>query len=97
MRFVLFRNRFTGGFDQVAAFSVVEFVINVDNCSFFHAQASKGMIRRPAPLHNCIGGRHSSSRVRNGTLVLGLVSFCMPETVTKAMPPIIAHQPTHTA
>ena len=40
--FMLFCDRFSSGFDQVAAFAVVEFVINVNNCAFFHGATSKG-------------------------------------------------------
>ena len=33
---------FTGCFDEVTVFAVVQFIINVDNCSFFHVLTSKG-------------------------------------------------------
>ena len=49
VHFVFLRHRLTGGLNQVTAFAIVQFIINVDNCSFFHSLASKGMIRRPAP------------------------------------------------
>ena len=39
---VLFCDGFSSGLDQIAAFAVVQLIINVDNCSFFHSLASKG-------------------------------------------------------
>ena len=42
VHFVFLRHRLTGGLNQVTAFAIVQFIINVDNCSFFHSLASKG-------------------------------------------------------
>ena len=42
MHLVLFRNGFSSGLDQITAFAVVQLIINVNNCSFFHSLASKG-------------------------------------------------------
>ncbi len=49
VRFVLFCDFFTSGFDEFTGFTVIQFIINVDNSSFFHGNASKGDVSATDP------------------------------------------------
>ena len=39
MHFMLLSRGFTGGFNQIACFTIVEVVINVNNVAFFHIRS----------------------------------------------------------
>ena len=39
MHFMLLRRGFTGGFNQIACFAIVEVIINVNNVAFFHVSS----------------------------------------------------------